>query len=150
MSAYQNVAENGTKTFQDDHKIVKLSDIGKLPAADALLLLDSNWGNGVMTLLSIDPSVSDNATSRDLKPGFDLFDPKKGFSEAGSSYSDEFISNYQKAQAARNDAIIDLALERLEKLKMERETLKMTNHLLLQVVLRLHRITKCSLRTFVF
>lgn len=117
MSAYQNVAENGTKTFQDDHKIVKLSDIGELPAADALLLLDSNWGNGVMTLLSIDPSVSDNATSCDLKPGFDLFDPKKGFSEAGSSYSDEFISNYQKAQAARNDAIIDLALERLEKIE---------------------------------
>lgn len=117
MSAYQNVAENGVKTFQDDHKIIKLSDIGELPAADAMLLLDSNWGNGVMTLLSLDPSVTDQATSRNLKEGFDLFDPANGFSEEGSAYSREFISNYQKAQAARNEELIDAALERLRKIE---------------------------------
>lgn len=117
MSAYQSVAQNGAKIFQDDHKIIKLSDIGEVPAADAVMFLDSNWGNGVMTLLSLEPSITDNETSRGLKPGFDLFDPANGFSEDGSTYSDEFISGYQKAQAARNEQLIDLALDRLEKIE---------------------------------
>lgn len=113
MSAYQNVAENGVKTFQDEEKIIKLSDIGELPAADAIMLLDSNWGNGVMTLLSLEPGISDNLSSRNLRPGFDLFDPANGFSENGAHYSEEFIRKYQKAQEKRNEALIDAALDRL-------------------------------------
>ncbi len=117
MTAYQAVAENGAQIFQDEQKIIKISDIGEVPAADALLLLDSNWGNGVMTLLSIEPSISDNTSSRNLKPGFDLFDPKNGYDPEGSTYSTEFISNYQKAQEKRNNELINLALERLKKLE---------------------------------
>lgn len=117
MSAYQNVAENGVETFQDDNKIIKLSDIGVLPKADAIMLLDSNWGNGVMTLLSLDPGISDDTSSRNLKPGYDLFDPANGFHPEGADYPPEFVRNYQKAQEERNDHLINMALERLEKLE---------------------------------
>ncbi|HIR28976.1 MAG TPA: alpha/beta hydrolase [Candidatus Choladousia intestinigallinarum] len=120
MSAYQCVAENGPEIFQDDRKIVKLSDIGPLPKADAVMFLDSNWGNGVMTLLSLEPGISDNATSRNLKPGFDLFAPENGFSPEGADYSPEFIRNYQRGQEKRNEELIGQALERLGELEQDR------------------------------
>lgn len=116
-STYQAVAENGVEIFQDDHKIVKISDIGTLPAADAVMLLDSNWGNGVMTLLSLEPSITDNSTSQNLASGYDLFDPENGFSPEGAHYSQEFIDHFQKRQAERNDELIDYALGRLAEIE---------------------------------
>ncbi len=116
-SAYQAVAENGVAYFQDDHKIVKLGDIGPLPKADAIMLLDSNWGNGVMTLLSLEPGITDNSSSRNLKPGYDLFDPANGYSPEGATYSPAFIRHYQDGQAARNDQLIDYALGRLKEIE---------------------------------
>ncbi len=112
MSCYQAVAENGCGIFQDEEKIVKMPDIGELPAADAVMFLDSNWGNGVMTLLSIDPQVTDETSTQNFDTSYDLFDPANGFDPAGSHYSPEFRARYQKAQAARFDRIIDSALER--------------------------------------
>lgn len=117
ISAYQSIAENGVSFFQDNKKIIKLSNIGELPKADAVLLLDSNWGNGVMTLLSLEPAVSDNFSSRNLKPEYDLFAEENGFDPKGAQYSREFIENYQKAQAARNEELINMALERLERIE---------------------------------
>ena len=58
MSAYQNAAENGVQAFQGPEKLIKCSDLGELPPADGVMLLDSNYGNGVMTLLSLDPAVT--------------------------------------------------------------------------------------------
>lgn len=112
MSCYQAVAENGVAVFQDEKKIVPISDIGELPAADAVMLIDSNWGNGIMTLLSLDPAVKDNANGVDLDPGYDLA-KQEGYSPEGAHYCEEFIAKYQKAQAARNDKLINKALERL-------------------------------------
>lgn len=117
ISAYQNIAENGAAVFQDDHKIIKLSNIEELPKADAVLLLDSNWGNGVMTLLSLEPAISDNMSSRNLKPEYDLFAQENGFDPEGAEYSQEFIQNYQKAQAERNEELINMALERLNRIE---------------------------------
>ena len=117
MSAYQAVAENGVSIFQDEHRIVKMRDMKKLPKADAVMLLDSNWGNGVMTLVSLEPGITAQTSSRSLKPGFDLFDPKNGFHPEGSRYSDEFVANYHKAQEERNNALIAYALERLEQIE---------------------------------
>ncbi len=116
-SAYQAVAENGAAYFQDDHKIVKLGDVGDFTPADAMLLLDSNWGNGAMTLLSLEPGVTDNDSSRDLTPGYDLFDPANGYSPEGASYSPEFIAHYQDGQARRNEMLIEYALGRLHKIE---------------------------------
>lgn len=113
MSCYQAAAENGVQCFQDEKKIVPISDIGELPAADAVMLIDSNWGNGIMTLLSLDPAVKCDCNGVDLDPAYNLANPEKGYDPEGSHYSEEFIRDYQKAQAARNDRLINKALERL-------------------------------------
>ncbi len=113
MSCYQAVAENGVAVFQDEKKIVPISDIGELPAADAVMLIDSNWGNGIMTLLSLDPAVKCDCNGVDLDAQYDLA-KQEGYSPEGSHYGDEFIAAYQKAQAARNERLINKALERLE------------------------------------
>jgi hypothetical protein len=113
MSAYQNAAENGVQAFQGPEKLIKCSDLGKLPPADGVMLLDSNYGNGAMTLLSLDPAVTSEDNGKILNPELDLFDPANGYNLKGSTYSDEFIRKYQKAQGDRNNHLIDAALERL-------------------------------------
>lgn len=113
MSCYQAVAENGVQYFQDEKKIVPISDIGDLPAADAVMLIDSNWGNGIMTLLSLDPAVKCDCNGVDLDPAYDLA-KQEGYDPNGSRYSEDFIAKYQKAQAVRNEKLINKALERLE------------------------------------
>lgn len=117
MSAYQAVAENGAGIFQDDRRIIKMRSVGPFTPADAVMLMDSNWGNGVMTLVSLEPSITDNSTSRGLKPGFDLFDPANGFDKNGAHYSPEFVANYHRAQEIRNNELIDFALGRLRELE---------------------------------
>lgn len=113
MSCYQAVAENGVSCFQGPEKIVPISDVGTLPKADAILLLDSNWGNGAMTLLSVDPAVVQEGNGVNLDPRYDLGNPENGYDPAGSHYTEKFIRSYQSAQAARNNRLIDAALERL-------------------------------------
>ena len=116
MSCYQAAAENGLSYFQDDKKIVPMSDIGELPKADGVMLIDSNWGNGVMTLLSLDPAVIDDGCGTRLDKTYDLADPAKGYRPEGASYTAEFIEKYQKAQHRRNLRLIDAALARLQAL----------------------------------
>jgi hypothetical protein len=117
MSAYQNAAENGVQAFQGPEKLIKCSDLGELPPADGVMLLDSNYGNGVMTLLSLDPAVTSEDSGKELDPELDLFDPANGYDPKGSTYSDEFIRKYQKAQGERNNRLIEAALERLHALE---------------------------------
>jgi hypothetical protein len=113
MSAYQNAAENGVQVFQGPEKLIKCSDLGELLPADGVMLLDSNYGNGVMTLLSLDPAVTTEDSGKNLDPELDLFDPANGYDPKGSTYSAEFIRKYQKAQGERNNRLINTALERL-------------------------------------
>jgi hypothetical protein len=113
MSAYQNAAENGVQAFQGPEKLIKCSDLGELPPADGVMLLDSNYGNGAMTLLSLDPAVKREDGGKELDPELDLFNPANGYDPGGSTYSNEFIRKYQKAQGERNNRLIDAALERL-------------------------------------
>ena len=68
------MAENGIDAYQDI--IMPLSDdVADLPAADGLILMDSNWGNAAMTLFSLDPCVvqEDNGMIRDT--ALDPYDP---------------------------------------------------------------------------
>lgn len=122
MSCYQAVAENGVACFQDEKKIVPISDVGELPPADAIFLLDSNWGNGVMTLLSLDPAVKCDCSGVDLDPAYNLANPEVGYAPDGAHYTDEFIAAYHKAQGERNNRLIDAALERLNALKSGKGT----------------------------
>ena len=113
MSAYQAIAERGERIFQDDGRIVKLGSIGPLEPADGIMLLDSNFGNGVMTLLSLEPGLTDPDSAQVLDPRFDLFSERNGWTENGAHYAPEFVERYWRAQAERNDRLIDYALGRL-------------------------------------
>ena len=117
ISCYQTVAEKGTGIHRVPERIVPLGDVGELPAGDAVVFLDSNWGNGILTLLSMDPAVTSETSGRGLNPEYDLYDPKNGYNPEdplGSDYSEEFIRKYLRAQKQRNDAVVNRALVRLE------------------------------------
>ena len=113
MSAYQAAAEKGVGVFQTDNMLVKCSLTEPLPAADGLLSLDANWGNGAMTLISLDPAVIDEGNGVKLDPELDVFNPANGFDPEGSEYSDAFLKKFFEAQAHRNNAVVKRALERL-------------------------------------
>ncbi len=113
MSAYQSAAEKGVKIYQGSNMLVKCTLDEELSPADGLMTLDSNWGNGSMTLFSVDPAVIEVNGSVKIDPELDIFNPVNGFDPEGSEYSEAFIKKFLKAQAERNNAIIKKALERL-------------------------------------
>lgn len=113
MSAYQALAENGPEVFKGPEKFYPYTRDDVLPPADGIMLLDSNWGNAVMQLFSLDPAVTDEADGLKLDPTLDLFNPANGFRPEGSTFSDDFIRKYQYAQSARNNRLVDTALARL-------------------------------------
>ncbi|MBQ9346131.1 MAG: alpha/beta hydrolase, partial [Oscillibacter sp.] len=117
MSAYQALAENGPTVFQGPEKFYPYARKDVLPPADGIMLLDSNWGNAVMQLFSLDPAVTDEEDGLNLDPALDLFNPANGFQPDGSTFSDEFIRKYQKAQGERNNRLLHAALDRLALLK---------------------------------
>lgn len=117
MSAYQAVAENGPQVFQGPEKIYPYPSNEELPPADGIMLLDSNWGNAVMQLLSLDPAVEDENSGMLINEDLNLFNPVNGFDKNGSTYTDEFIKHFQKSQSIRNIYILEYALSRLMKIE---------------------------------
>ena len=85
MSAYQAVAENGPRIFQDPDKIYPYPDDEPLPPADGIMLLDSNWGNAAMQLFSLDPAIEDENDGKMINPELDLHDPRNGFDPSGTT-----------------------------------------------------------------
>ncbi len=114
MSAYQAIAENGPQIFQGDEMIVPYPSSRELLPADGLMLLDSNWGNAAMQLFSLDPAVEDESGGMRVREELNLFNPANGFRPEGSSYPQEFIDRFQKAQGERNNRLVDFALERMK------------------------------------
>ncbi|MDR1060230.1 MAG: alpha/beta hydrolase [Clostridiales bacterium] len=112
LSAYQAIAEHGVAVFKTDGMLIPCSDIGELTPADGVIFLDSNWGNGAMTLFSLDPAVPETG-GLPLDPELDMYNPANGFDPNGSRYGDDFIRKFQKAQAGRMNRLIDRALERV-------------------------------------
>ena len=114
MSAYQNLAENGVKTFQGPEKLIKAPDfLDGMAPADGLMCLDSNWGNGAMRLFGVDPAVIDDGNGLKIDESLNMFNPANGWTPEGATYSDEFLQRFFKAQSERNNRLIDYALERL-------------------------------------
>ncbi len=116
MSAYQSIAENGVGIYQTEDMLYPCPLKETLIPADGLMLIDSNFGNGAMTLMSVDPAVIQNGNGMELDSSLDVFSPENGFCKEGTRYSEEFLEKFFKAQARRNNEIIDLALERLHAL----------------------------------
>ena len=117
VTAYQAMAENGPEIFKGSKMLYKTRLKGKLEPADGIMLIDANYGNGVMSLISMDPAVVEEGCGMKLDPAYDIFDPAKGFRKDGAVYSPEFRKQYRLAQKRRNDALIDAALARLDKLE---------------------------------
>jgi pimeloyl-ACP methyl ester carboxylesterase len=111
-SAYAAVAENGVGIFQTPDMLYKMPDLALAPV-DGFLVVDSNWGNGTMTLMSMDPCITDETGGRDLDLTYNIYDSANGYDPNGSHYSDEFVKRYLKAQEDRMNAAVQRAVERL-------------------------------------
>ncbi len=108
---YQATAEQGVSYCNGPNKLTKCSDdFANLPKADGLLLLDAHPGNSVNSMRSLNPAVLDEDDPTKIDSSLNPFDPKNGFNPSGQSvYSQEFMSRYFKAQAARMNRLIDKA-----------------------------------------
>lgn len=113
MSAYESIAENGPGIYQTEQQLYRCTITEQLTPADGIMLLDSNWGNGSMTLLSVDPAVTEEGNGIKLDPELDLLNEKNGYTPEGCYYSEAFIRKYCRAQAERNNRIVEKAVERL-------------------------------------
>ena len=117
MSAYQMIAERGLASCRGPEKIHQCpDDLAGLPAADGMLLIDSNWGQATMSLLSTDPAVTSEQTGYGVDPSLDLFNPDNGFDPEGSRYAPAFVSRFQEAQGERVNRLIQEAQHRLERI----------------------------------
>ncbi len=120
MSAYQAVAENGPVVFQGPEKIMAYPSEEELPPADGMLLMDSNWGNAAMQLLSLDPAVEAENSGMLINEELNLFNPENGFDPAGSTYPEEFIRKFQRAQSERNCRLLEYAMHSLLRIQSGR------------------------------
>lgn len=125
MSFYQGVAEGGIDTCRGSEKLIKCpAGLEGLPPADGLILWDSHPGNGVNALRSLNPAVTNdrqiidhNAAPR-LDPVLDPFNPANGYNPHGETrYTDAFRDRYFRAQSARMNGLIDIALEKLQRIE---------------------------------
>jgi hypothetical protein len=112
MSGYQAIAENGSQIFQGPDYIYPYPFSEELPPADGIMYLDSNYGNAVMQLFSIDPAVADEKSGKMIHPDLDLFRTENGFRMGGCRYDREFVNKFQREQSRRNCELIEYALNR--------------------------------------
>lgn len=117
MSAYQCAAENGVEIFQGPEKLVPCGLFETLTAADGVIFLDSNFGNGAMTLFSLDPAVEEEFNGKKRKTELDLFHPENGFHPDGSHYSEAFKRRFYEEQGQRGNRLIEYALGRLREIE---------------------------------
>jgi len=125
MSFYQAVAENGVAFCQQPQKLTKCSNaLANLPRADGIVFRDSHLGNGANALRSLNPAVMNDRDVMDrnavpkLDPALDPFNTRNGYNpEGASTYSDAFKDRYFRAQSARMNRLIDIALERMQEIE---------------------------------
>lgn len=122
MSFYQAVAENGIGFCQQVGKLTTCADeLANLPRADGIVFRDAHLGNGANALRSLNPSVTNDAeimasnAEPKLDSSLDPFSLKNGFNPNGAStYSEAFKEKYFRAQSARMNRLIAIALGRME------------------------------------
>lgn len=117
LSAYQCMAEAGVDAFAGPERLYPWRAEKPLEPADGIMFFDANFGNAVMQLFSLDPAVTDENSGRHLNEDIDLFNPANGFNPEGSTFSEEFIKRFQRAQSERNLRLLAHAKERLDALE---------------------------------
>ena len=114
MTAYQDIAENGLRACQGAEKIHRCpASLAGLARADGVVLADANWGQAEMTLLSVDPAVTDDGDGLRLDQSLDMYDPANGYAKSGSHYSPAFVKAFETAEGIRNNRLIRRAQARL-------------------------------------
>jgi hypothetical protein len=84
--------------------------------------MDAHPGVSVNALRSISPAVVDEGDPGRIDAALDPFDPANDYSpDGGSHYSDQFRQRYFKAQAARMNRLIDMALERVRRMEARQD-----------------------------
>ncbi|KAL4986539.1 hypothetical protein BDW68DRAFT_197941 [Aspergillus falconensis] len=107
MAAYQDVAENGASACNGTEKIYPCSSgMDALEPADGVLLLDANYGLSTMTLLSLNPAITNSSEA------VNLYSPANGWTENGANYTSSFVKEFYAAVASRWNDIIDSAGKR--------------------------------------
>ncbi|KAE8167452.1 hypothetical protein BDV40DRAFT_312717 [Aspergillus tamarii] len=115
MAAYQNVAENGASACNGTEKLYPCSSaMDDVPAADGVLLIDANFGLSTMTLLSINPAITNETTGADLNSKLNLYSPVNGWTENGANYTTTFVKEFWAGVAARWNRILASATKRNE------------------------------------
>lgn len=121
MSFYQAVAENGPAYCKGPGKLTECGDdLAGLVPADGIVFADAHPGNAINLLRSLNAAVANENNPPDAPPivNLDMFDPSNGFNPRGPShYSAEFQARYFKAQAARMNRLIDIARDKLDRIK---------------------------------
>ena len=103
-TSYEDIAENGVKSCQDDVHIWKCpNSLANMPPADGIILGDANYGIANDVLTAIDPSIGMDNGMKTVNSDLDMFNPKNGFNPAGSHFSPEFIHKFLVAQAKKNN-----------------------------------------------
>src|SRR6202042_2449808 len=123
IALYQAVAENGPAFCKGSNKLVECGDdLAGLTPADGIVFADAHPGNAINTLRGLNPAVADESNPPDapLVAALDPFDPKNCFNPSGpSNYSAEFQTRYFKAQADRMNELIDIARDKLARMKRD-------------------------------
>jgi hypothetical protein len=85
----------------------------RMPVPDGALFLAPHPGQGRVLAACIDPSVRDEHDSMSIIPELDMYDPANGFRTlpGETKYSDEFLTEYRKAQSRRIKSIDAVARE---------------------------------------
>jgi pimeloyl-ACP methyl ester carboxylesterase len=121
MSLYQAVAEKGPSYCKGPNKLTECGDdLANLPRADGIVFADAHPGNSINTLRGLNPAVANenNPPDAPLMPELNPFDPKNGFNPNGPShYSADFQARYFKAQADRMNRLVDIARDKLARIK---------------------------------
>lgn len=118
MTAYQLVAEKGEAAFEGKIYNDWNAKLAHLPKADGVMLLDANFGNSLMTLLSLDANIGQQDEGMGVTARFDLKDPANGYVAGGNSvYTDSFVASYNHAQRDRLQTLMAMANDRLKKIE---------------------------------
>ncbi|BCS23089.1 alpha/beta hydrolase family protein [Aspergillus puulaauensis] len=115
MAAYQDVAENGASACNGTEKIYPCSSaMDGLPPADGVLLIDANYGLSTMTLLSINPAITNESTGADsdINPALNIYSKANGWTENGANYTSSFMKQFWTGVAARWNRIQTHAIQR--------------------------------------
>lgn len=114
MTAYQLVAEKGQEAFVGKLYNDWSEKLANLPKADGVMLLDANFGNSLMTLLSLDPNITEQDKGRNTMVRYNPKDTAQGYVQGGkSTYTSAFVARYNQAQRRRLLTLTSMAKERL-------------------------------------